>query len=296
MDYKIKIPFAEQNGKIVHISEVGSGLECNCKCCYCGSQLIARKGETNEHHFAHYNSEECEKSLETSIHKAAKQYLESSKKLVVPDLFYYDKNHLLSFEKVELEKIIYYENKYIKVDALGYLKDNHKIIIEFALTHFADERKELIFDKLKIPTIEVSLNIYLNSFDKIKETLLGNGFKEWLFYPIKDNPKLNSIINNYKREIENYRFKIRDLESYLEESKLIKNGGTVKDGFVGIGWGPKLIKPIKLSINEGDIDDIKVDVFRNYRLIIFNRKIEDDRNKSNLVVYVDKNHFDKKIL
>ena len=70
MNIKVKIPFAVQNGRIVHISEVENGLSCNCKCCYCGARLLAKNNKDNikKSHFAHYNSDDCGNSLETSIH------------------------------------------------------------------------------------------------------------------------------------------------------------------------------------------------------------------------------------
>ena len=298
MDNKVKIPFAEYNGKIVHISEVKPGLECNCICCNCGAQLIARKGEINEHHFAHHKSEDCKKSLETSIHKAAKQYLEINKQLLIQDTIDFNKNYLVTFDKVEIEKTLYYEDKYIKVDALGYLKNNNKIIIEFALTHFASERKRQIFDKLKIPAIEISLSSNLKTFNEIDEVLQGNGFKEWLYYPLKDNPKIQTVINDYEIKLKDCKNKLRKSEdekeglrsrlNNIEETNIFRDSRDITEGIVGIGWGNKLDKPIHLSINKFDIEDLKVDKYKSYRLVIFNRKKIDPKTKSNLVVYANK--------
>jgi|GEM_PF-4221556 len=305
MDTKVKIPFAEHNGKIVHISQVENGLSCNCLCCYCGAKLIAKNNSDNirEPHFAHYDSDDCGKSLETSIHKAAKQYLSENKRIILPDLFYYDKSNLIDFESVELEKTINYEGSSIKVDALCYTHNDHKIIVEFAVSHYTGEKKKQILSKLKIPTIEVSLPLACISFEGIKTILEESGFKEWLYYPIMDSPKLKSIINEYKKELKICKNKLLDLErdndyhkseiSNLEELRLSQNNGKVINGFIGIGWGQKLDKPIHLSINEADLNDVILDKYRNYRLIIFNRKEEDSKRNSNLVVFIDKRHFNK---
>ncbi len=218
MESKVKIPFANQNGKIVHISEVKNGLACKCICCYCGKQLIAKNADENikEAHFAHYKSDDCHKSLETSIHKAAKQYLADTKRIVLPDIIYYDKCYKIKFEKVELEKIIKYENNSIKVDALGHIDEDRKIIIEFAVTHFSSDKKNKIFNKLKIPTVEVSLHEFCTTFDDIRNVLQASWNKEWLYYPLMDNPKLNSFIKKYRSEIRDLNQKIKYLKDENE--------------------------------------------------------------------------------
>lgn len=66
-----KIPFAIQTstGAIVSVDQVDRGLQCGCRCPSCNGRLVARKGEKNEHCFAHYDgsSEDCELAFETSI-------------------------------------------------------------------------------------------------------------------------------------------------------------------------------------------------------------------------------------
>jgi len=69
----LKIPFAITNGRLVHISEVASGLLCECTCPECNAPLIARKGKKVRHHFAHYLSTNCQP--ETVVHRIAKRLL-----------------------------------------------------------------------------------------------------------------------------------------------------------------------------------------------------------------------------
>jgi competence CoiA-like predicted nuclease len=201
MRSKVKIPFAIKNGRIVHISEVENGLACDSYCCLCGAQLIAKNNESNikEAHFAHYDSEECGKALETSIHLAAKQFLLETKKIVVPDILYFDKSIEISFEKVEIEKSLSYD---IRVDAFGHINNVNKLIVEFAFTHMTGEKKKKKFNKLKIPAIEVSLNHSCYSFEDIEKILLECGFKKWLFYSIQDIPEINSYVQNTNSKIE----------------------------------------------------------------------------------------------
>lgn len=304
MNVNIMIPFAEQNGKIVHVSEVENGILCNCKCCSCGAQLIAKNNRDNikESHFAHYNSTDCGKALETSIHKAAKQYLLETKTMVFPHILYYDKSNQVNFEKVELEKTLNYEDSLIIVDAVGYVNNKHKIIIEFAVTHFVSDKKIEILNKLKIPTIEVYLSSSCNSFEEIKNAFQENGFKKWIYYPLQDNKELNTIISKYKSEIAALKSEIKtmtndnhELEAKtdsLESAGENEMGEKISDSFIGIGWGQVLEKAIKLSINKEYLVDIKTDSHHNYRFVIFNSKTW-DKTKANLKVFVDKWYFNK---
>ena len=78
---------ALKNGNLISIDEVEviSGKDCGCFCPVCNSPLIARKGKQRVHHFAHYNSSECENYGESMLHLLAKKIIEENKYLLVPD-------------------------------------------------------------------------------------------------------------------------------------------------------------------------------------------------------------------
>lgn len=69
----LKIPYAVSNGRLVHISEVASGLSRECVCLECHAPLIARKGQKVRHHFAHYRPTKCQP--ETVVHRIAKRLM-----------------------------------------------------------------------------------------------------------------------------------------------------------------------------------------------------------------------------
>ncbi len=69
----LKIPYAEKEGEIVHVSRVDRGLQCNCVCPVCKGAVIARKGEIIRHHFAHHGESSC--SPESVFHLVAKKLL-----------------------------------------------------------------------------------------------------------------------------------------------------------------------------------------------------------------------------
>ncbi|MBN2601042.1 MAG: hypothetical protein JXR87_03500 [Candidatus Marinimicrobia bacterium] len=70
---QVKVPYAEKDGRLVHISTVARGLKCNAVCPVCKIAVVARKGEKIRHHFAHYPGANC--STETVLHYIAKQFL-----------------------------------------------------------------------------------------------------------------------------------------------------------------------------------------------------------------------------
>ncbi len=57
---EIKIPYAERDGELVHVSAVDRGLDCGCICPVCKEPVVARKGEVKRHHFAHYAGGMCD--------------------------------------------------------------------------------------------------------------------------------------------------------------------------------------------------------------------------------------------
>ena len=63
------IPYALQNGCIIHVDHVPSGLACNCNCPTCHQRLVAHKGQVQAHHFQH---EAGATACETQLHGTAK--------------------------------------------------------------------------------------------------------------------------------------------------------------------------------------------------------------------------------
>lgn len=122
----VNLPFGFRDEKIVEISSVENGLACNCFCPCCRKRLVARKGNINEYHFAHFDSEDCNGGIETALHILAIEILEKHKRIVLPSVYLTNSAELLwgpqeiTFEKVILERrmsdiipdiIIFVQNK-----------------------------------------------------------------------------------------------------------------------------------------------------------------------------------------
>ena len=43
----------DKTNKLISIEHAERGLACDCFCFECGEPVLAKKGEKNEHHFAH---------------------------------------------------------------------------------------------------------------------------------------------------------------------------------------------------------------------------------------------------
>ncbi len=182
--------YAIKDNQLVHISEVDSGLKCNCTCPACGEILIARKGDKVIHHFAHKSTLECEYGYQTSLHMAAKQIIYDNQEIRVPDLY-------LEFPGVYKKELIEEERNIKVIDVILEKKldniipdillitDVGKIIVEIFVTHEIDSEKLEKIRCLDIPTIEINLSSFERNItdEELKESLI-NGIqnKSWIYH------------------------------------------------------------------------------------------------------------------
>lgn len=199
----IKLPFGLRDGQLVDIATVESGLACNCVCPSCGQQLVAKKGDIKEHHFAHHDSEECSGAVETALHIYAKNILERNKRIVLPPVYLDNSDKLIypateiTFDSVALEKRISNIIPDIVVTVKG-----KPLLIEVAVTHFIDRFKAYKIFELGYSAIEVNADGLFNSTynkpfghnDFEKRLIEDTSFKRWI-----NNTKQNFIDNEIKK-------------------------------------------------------------------------------------------------
>ncbi|TPG68646.1 hypothetical protein EEL31_09005 [Brevibacillus laterosporus] len=198
---KPQLTYGIQNEKLVHISEVGSGIACNCICPSCKSTLVAKKGYEKEHHFAHNNSKECKKGIETALHLAAKEILKKQKKIVIPEVLVDFGNYLNSWvissnKEIEFDEVRL-ENRLADIvpDVL-IIKNGTPILIEVTVTHRVDKVKIEKIKEQNISTLEISLIDCDRNFDwKALESLIINDVsnKKWLYNKRMEQVKNNAI-------------------------------------------------------------------------------------------------------
>lgn len=240
----IKLQYGIKDNKLVHIYNVDSGLSCNCLCPYCKEQLIARKGDVNMHHFAHVSTVECKYGVQTALHLAAKEILEEQKKFSIPPLLewidlsnekdiYFTENERLIQENKFLIKIIeekiYEFDKVITETRSGniipdivLLKGDKKLIVEIAVTHFADSKKLEQIKTQKLSAIEINLSSFKNGFTKDDLTIHvveGHVYKKWI-----NNSRKTELIEKKRRELIQERKVLK-----IQKEKEIESGKELKE-------------------------------------------------------------------
>lgn len=216
-----KIPFGLKNGTLVQVSEVGSGLACGCICPSCKRKLQANKGQVVSHYFSHDPSSEtkvCESAFETSIHLMAKQILIEDGYSIIPSLtislskldangsaqteeISIEEETKREFDRVELEKRL----KEIRPDIIAYTNDV-PLLIEVAVTSFADSKKKKIIRDLGLFAVEIDLSSvdYAITKDELRKIINDSSDKKiWLSNPKAKNAKkeLNSKLDEKIRLI-----------------------------------------------------------------------------------------------
>lgn len=216
---KNNLIYALKDGKLTHISEVESGLNCACICPSCGESLVAKKGNRMIHHFAHKANSECIYGYQTSLHLLAKDILLEEKRILLPKVqinFYaHDGSHKeveISNEKfLELDNVVL-EKKQGEIipDVIAYC-GNKKLYIEIYVTHKIDDNKRNRIIKDDVSTIEIDLSEvdrYISK-DMLKKILLEEtAQKQWIY---------NSVENKW------YKKFINDADSFEMKGSRINN-------------------------------------------------------------------------
>lgn len=246
-----KLTYGIKEGKLYHIDEVEQGLKCDCICPNCKEKLVARKGDINEHHFAH-SAKECDITVaqETALHIMAKEILAEYKIIKLPKFTLHSKTGF--FNKVEYkningkidkskficdyengeEYILQFDNVYVEKSEKDIIPDlicesnGNKFFIEIAITNFIREAKYNKIKNHKIPTIEIDLSQYKDKVETLTKRRLGDiliddiELKHWIYNPIYEND-IDKIIINNKYEIERQLSKIKECtEMFYPENYL----------------------------------------------------------------------------
>lgn len=181
-----------QEGRLVHIEDVPSGLECNCVCPECGAKLIARKGQKNQKHFSHINGADCAGARMTALHMLAQQIIQEEKKIRKPWFKDYceDPSKEIYFESVLLEQRFKTAEINRRPDCVGIVEKGDKkteVWIEVKVKHAIDEEKKKDIIRLGAICMEINLTKLLKT-EYTKETIRKALFdnienKKWISYP-----------------------------------------------------------------------------------------------------------------
>lgn len=211
----LKLTYGLKDGRITHISQVESGLECGCFCPGCGDRLIAKKGNVVRHHFAHQSNEPCEYGVESALHLAAKEIIAAADEIMIPEV-------RLQFPHSYRPDILIHESMKVKIDHVELEKrfDNiipdvvvysgrKKFFIEIFVTHAIDDRKYQQIRTLDISTIEIDLSGCEDMPDKreLSGILLEDSpLKAWVYNAVEERLLQKYIAASKKMKVINRGF------------------------------------------------------------------------------------------
>lgn len=201
-DKDIKLPYGIKDGKLIHISQVESGLACGCVCPSCSSKLVARKGKKVAHHFAHYSGDLCPYATETALHLAAKEILRDNKRITLPVV---NVSFMLNHKSIESEiaKSKVYEIDSVRVEKkVGNIIPDlileigqRKLLVEVFVTNRVNNDKLKKIKELGISAIEIDLSSApIDMPMEVLSDLIINKVdnKKWL-----NNERVNEIYKNH---------------------------------------------------------------------------------------------------
>ncbi len=178
-----------ENGRVVHVREVVSGLACGCRCPACGMPLIAKKGLELTHHFAHEAQSSCRAAAETALHRMAKEIVEQALKLWLPavtarygtetrELY---KGQDVIFTRAQSEARHLHE----VVPDLFLERGDHMLLVEICVTHPCDDAKRAELRAKGIATLEIDLSAVPRnaSREEVAKAVLHSAQRQWIYHP-----------------------------------------------------------------------------------------------------------------
>lgn len=183
--------FGQCGNKYLHISEVASGLACNCVCPICGKKLVAKKGTVRIHHFAHADDSDNSHivhagALQTQLHIMAKEIIAAAGEFVIPEV------HILgkSGPTTVPARSIHVDKVYLEQQVDNFVPDviiesnGKKLLVEVYVTHKVDDAKLAKIQTSGLSCIEVDLSGYRDGISKggLRHELISRTeHKQWLF-------------------------------------------------------------------------------------------------------------------
>lgn len=186
----------DKNNRLVHIDTVPNGLKCGCVCPCCRQELIAKKGEFREHHFAHKGNT-CAAYYETALHLLAKEIIKEEKAVMLPSYKNLEPKKV-SFKEIEIEERR--DMSTLQPDCVGITEDGLRIHIEIFVTHKVDERKKEKIANNVINCMEIHIpDDYPLDKDKLTEYIENSEEgRIWINYPYGE--EINERIEKEKAE------------------------------------------------------------------------------------------------
>jgi hypothetical protein len=190
-DGDVKLSWGEgPGGRMLHISQVPSGLACGCACPGCGEKLVAKKGRKQKKHFAHYSGHACRTALESMLHRLAKQVIADRKIVKTPAVVaeYHGQTRLVRGETdFRLDEVVleqWLDGMRPDIVARRTVKGvPHELLIEIKVAHACCPEKVALIRKRRIATVEIDLSKlarHASSQQEMEDAILSAP-RIWLF-------------------------------------------------------------------------------------------------------------------
>lgn len=183
------LPFALQNGRVVDISSVESGLHRDCLCPVCGSALVAKKGLQVQHHFAHHVESNCLHAGETLLHLASKQLIDEAKSIRLPAVLLeftsYKKPWVIAEEaNIDIDEVLVEKRVGEDIPDLILSVKDRRLAIEVTVTHKTshDKIRRLSGQGCSILEIDMSKHSRFLTLQELRSEVIESvACKRWLF-------------------------------------------------------------------------------------------------------------------
>ncbi|NMG27820.1 hypothetical protein [Aromatoleum evansii] len=171
-DEGLDFALSRKTGRMIDIRMVERGLACECVCPNCGTELQARKGRKNRHHFAHHVAGRarptCDGGRESALHRAARQILAGWQWVELPALLVHEAGRqgalpgrILSVRRSELpderRARSPWSNLRVRPDVVLHCA-NEQIWCEVKVAHAVDDAKRNRLQGHRVSTLEFDLS------------------------------------------------------------------------------------------------------------------------------------------
>lgn len=186
----VRLSYAQGgDGRLLHVSQVPSGLACGCACPGCGAPVVARKGDNRAAHFGHRSGaagQTCAGAYETMLHRLAKQVIADQGALGLPSVVaaHGERRRLLRPAVVFRPDAVVVEAAMdgMRPDILA-RKGGHELLVEVAVTHFCGPAKVALIREGGLAAVEIDLSKLPHdpAPEDIEAAVLRTAPRAWLY-------------------------------------------------------------------------------------------------------------------
>lgn len=214
-----------ENGQMVHISEVLNGISCRCHCPCCSAPLVAKNnGETMAPHFAHASGRVCSGAHESELHLLAKEIISEKKAVMLPRYGNIYQGGVVRFDDIEVEQRN--DISSLQPDLCGVVHNkktgaDSRLWIEIMVTHAINPEKRNLIIRNNIACIEINLSQFINrqvTREELSDFLIKEkSEREWTNNPLLEKQRLTASASIREHIEKNKDLQLINLSDHEQE-------------------------------------------------------------------------------